>query len=448
MNIIHYALGFPPYRSGGLTKYCFDLMTIQKELGHEIGLLWPGRMKSKSNKSYIKVGNDVEGVHNYELCNSLPVSLDEGVSDFEEYTASRNIHACRSFLEEKCPDVLHIHTLMGLPKELVVATKELGIRVVFTTHDYYGICPKVTLFQDGHCCDEDNNCRNCVKCNQTALSLNKIKILQSPLYRFVKDNTLVKALRRKHRSVFFKEELLPEPDLSKEEWDIKIKGYQYLRDYYISILSLVDVIHFNSKLAEMIYCRYIKPKESHVISITHRGIDDNRKIKKFNSEKLIISFLAPAKPYKGFNILIEALDSLWYDGIQKFELHIYSMTDKIAPYLVVKDGYTYSELGSILDKTDLLVAPSVWYETFGFTVLEAISYGVPVLVSENVGAKDIVIKLKAGDIFSPNAESLKESLGRVINDCSLLKQYNYNICSYKEFPYSQHDTMIGSLYDG
>lgn len=52
--------------------------------------------------------------------------------------------------------------------------------------------------------------------------------------------------------------------------------------------------------------------------------------------------------------------------------------------------YTYDQLGAIFDKTDVLVAPSIWYETFGYTVLEALSYGVPVIVSSTVGAKDII----------------------------------------------------------
>ena len=38
----------------------------------------------------------------------------------------------------------------------------------------------------------------------------------------------------------------------------------------------------------------------------------------------------------------------------------------------------------------MLVAPSVWHETFGFTVLEALSYGIPVVISGTVGAKDIL----------------------------------------------------------
>lgn len=56
----------------------------------------------------------------------------------------------------------------------------------------------------------------------------------------------------------------------------------------------------------------------------------------------------------------------------------------------VHDRYTYSGLKDIFDNTDVLVAPSIWYETFGFTVLEALSYGVPVVVSGTVGAKDIL----------------------------------------------------------
>ena len=48
MRILHYALGFPPWRTGGLTKYCVDLMLTQKEQGYEVALLWPGRIGSVS----------------------------------------------------------------------------------------------------------------------------------------------------------------------------------------------------------------------------------------------------------------------------------------------------------------------------------------------------------------------------------------------------------------
>ena len=65
---------------------------------------------------------------------------------------------------------------------------------------------------------------------------------------------------------------------------------------------------------------------------------------------------------------------------------------EMSPYIKIHDRYTYTELGEIFDHTDVLVAPSIWYETFGFTVLEALSYGVPVVISGNVGAKDILVQ--------------------------------------------------------
>ena len=53
MKILHYALGFPPYRTGGLTKYCIDLMLTQAEQGHEVALLWPGRITIVKKKPEI-----------------------------------------------------------------------------------------------------------------------------------------------------------------------------------------------------------------------------------------------------------------------------------------------------------------------------------------------------------------------------------------------------------
>ena len=38
MRILHYSLGFPPYRRGGLTKYCLDLMAAQEMQGNVVAL--------------------------------------------------------------------------------------------------------------------------------------------------------------------------------------------------------------------------------------------------------------------------------------------------------------------------------------------------------------------------------------------------------------------------
>lgn len=389
MKILHYALGFPPYRTGGLTKYCIDLMLTQVEQGHEVALLWPGEIHFILKKTKIKERNHWNGIRNFELIDPLPVSLDEGIIEIEAYTKRVNESVYLNFLRMYMPDVIHIHTLMGLHKEFLDVAKQLKIKTVFTTHDYFGICPIVTLYHDGCVCDDDHDCLDCVKCNQTALGLKKIEILQSPIYRRLKNTKAVKMLRNCHRQKYF--ESSENKQTENENCVRTAEEYRKLREYYISMLNMIDFIHFNSSVTEMVYNRYFHPKNSAVISITHRDIKDHRIKKNFDHDALRITYLGPAKPFKGFQFLIGVLDELWKETPGMFELHIYTNTNVEKEYITHRqDGYPYSQLEKIFDKTDLLIVPSQWYETFGFTVLEALSYGVPVMVTNKVGAKDLV----------------------------------------------------------
>lgn len=411
MKILHYFLGFPPYRSGGLTKYVSDLMEAQAGEGHKVMALWPGQMRMISKKTSVKKRKSISGIENYELVNPLPVSLDEGITAFAEYERRCDRQIYVSFLKETMPDAIHIHTLMGVHREFIEAASELNIRTVFTTHDYFGICPKVNLYRYGVTCENDHDCQDCIQCNVKALSIKKIRIIQSPMYRLAKNTVLVRYFRKKHRSNFFSFESIPDMPVEKSQIPVLAEEYRKLREYYISILSMIDFVHFNSRLTESVYKRYFIPKDSKVMTITHRNIADNRKTNYWSPKDIMrITVLAPAKPFKGFNILKDALDELWNSGVKNFELKIFdSVQDKSKYMKIQEEGFSYDQLGDILADTDVVIAPSVWYETFGFTVLEAISYGVPVIVSDHVGAKDIIgaggIVVKAG-----SKESLKAAI--------------------------------------
>lgn len=415
MRIMHYFLGFPPYRTGGLTKYAMDLMKSQVSDGHVVMALWPGEVKLLNKITYVRQRTSIDGIINYELINPLPVSLDEGIKDIEKYTRTCDESMYINFFVESKPDVIHIHTLMGLHKEFIDAAEALGIKTIFTTHDYFGICPKVTLYRCGDACEEDHGCNDCIYCNETALSMKKILVMQSPLYRMIKDSIIMKILRKKHRSDFFAKEKIP--DIVASNIGGSSESYQHLRTYYISMFEKIGTIHFNSSVSEDVYKRYLKPKNSKRISITHKDVDDNRKVNSWQpNEKLRITCLAPAKPFKGFCVLKKALDELWNNGNHGFSLNLYSPVREASEYMNIKeDGFAYSELRKIMSETDILVAPSIWYETFGFTVLEAISYGVPVIVSDHVGAKDIIgtggIIVKSGSV-----ERLKQAISSLDKD--------------------------------
>ena len=83
------------------------------------------------------------------------------------------------------------------------------------------------------------------------------------------------------------------------------------------------------------------------------------------------------------------------------------------PYVKVHGRYTYKDLKTIFKETDVLIAPSIWYETFGFTVLEALSYGVPVIISGTVGAKDILVNGAGIIIEDISSERLCKVLQRL-----------------------------------
>lgn len=427
MRILHYSLGFPPYRTGGLTKYCTDLMLEQAEQGNDVALLWPGEMRILARKTEIKKRKTWNGIGSFEIINPLPVPLDEGIADIDAYTKAVDEGIYEEFLKAQRLDAIHIHSLMGLHKELIMVAHKLSIRTVFTSHDYFGICPKVTLYHDGAVCNDDHQCSDCVRCNQTALSLMKITMLQSLLYRKTKDTAIVKVMRKRHRQEFFDDTADTKNEVVETGNDAS--DYRRLRQYYVSMLEMVDVIHFNSSVSKKVYERYIHPKSSAVVPITHRDIQDHRHRKDCHHDKLRITYLGPAKPFKGFPFLIRVLDRLWEEKTNNFELHLYSETPVNRPYITHKqNGYPYSQLEEIFDATDLLVVLSQWYETFGFTVLEALSYGVPVLLTDKVGAMDLIVANRCGFVAN-DYQMTCDILSTLIRDREVVLEANKHIVS-------------------
>lgn len=412
MRILHYALGFPPYRSGGLTKFCMDLMEQQAKEGHIVGMIWPGEIKFVGKKVAVKKHNDVnlhnQRIQSFEVVNPLPVSYDEGIADFGAFTKDAGRAAYDNLFLEVNPDVIHIHTLMGLHKSFLQAAKEKGIRLVFTAHDFFPICPKVTLFRHGAICNCVRDCENCGVCNATALGLNKIKILQAPIYRELKDSEIVKRIRKQHRDNYLSEATAN--DAAKPVGTPK--DYIALRDYYYSLLKLMDTIHYNSNVTKRVYESAFSLPNNCVLSITHSDIEDNRRVRSYPDDYLRIRYLGPQSGAKGFFLLKKALDELWIEK-KNFCLDVHFIPKESAPYIKTHGRYLYGDLEKIFDETDILVAPSIWYETFGFTVLEALSYGVPVIISGTVGAKDILAKDAGIVVENIKPQNLSEALKKV-----------------------------------
>lgn len=403
MKILHYALGFPPYRTGGMTKFCMDIMSEQNRLGHKVSLLWPGRMNLINKSVRIKKHKHQNAIGSYEIINPLPISYDEGIIDIQKFCKACDKNVYNKLLCKLNPNVIHIHTFMGIHKEFLEAAQELNIKIVFTIHDFFALCPKVTMFYDGKICKQVKSCEQCPQCNLTALSMSKIYLLQHPLYRLLKNSVLIKKLRKRHRDQYLSGK--NRTHVYGTSVATSPEDYRALRNYYGSMVKLINVLHANSTVTKNIFTKIYKTTKVEIISISHINIQDHRRRKDFSKDKLRITYLGPASRGKGYFLLKKALDKLWKEN-QQFLLNIFFEPETKSPYMVSHGRYRYSDLEGIFEKTDVLIAPSIWYETFGYTVLEALSYGVPVIVSDNVGAKDIISK-KCGIIVNNiNSENL------------------------------------------
>ncbi len=425
MRILHYSLGFPPYRSGGLTRFCMDLMKEQVRCGHTVSLLWPGRMGFFDKKIRIIRGKPVSGIGSFEVVNPLPVPYDEGIRDPEAFMVKGDRTVYGRFLDKTGPDVIHIHTFMGLHKGFVEEAKSRGIRLIFTAHDYFPICPKVTLFRRGRDCGSAASCSECGNCNETSLSLNKIRLLQSPIYRTLKDSGPVKALRKGHRDRFLEE---TPADSSYERGD-RAGEYKRLRDHYHSMLKMMDVVHYNSSLTKETYESLFDLPETKVISPTHGDIRDRRIEKRFSPDTLRVRYLGAQSRAKGYYLLKKVLDRLQEEN-RSFRLDVHFEPTEEPKSLRSHPRYEQGELEGIFKDTDILICPSIWRETFGFTVLEALSYGVPVIISSTTGAKDILAE-GAGLVFG-NEESLYQILKKLTAED--LKEMNRRILESQKIP--------------
>lgn len=428
MNIVHYSLGFPPFRTGGMNKFVYDLMLCQLKQGNNISLLWPGRFNvfNKDTKIINSINN---GIYSYEIVNPNPVSYDEGINEVKNFIEEGNIETYIKLFEDIKPDVLHLHTLMGIHKSMVLAAKQLGIKVIYSAHNFFSICPIVTLFNGKQCCDKANEYIDCPLCNRNAISVNKLKLLQSPLYMFFKDNYIFRLLRKRHRNRFL-ENNNDNKVVTKNNSD----DYKVLREYYDSILELVNVFHFNSNLTKDVFEKHMSIGNSTVIGLSHFDIKDNRKIKQFNN-CLRITYLGTQSKSKGYYYLINVLDKLSKE--KDIRLNICFDPDSRRDYINIVKYKDYSSLKNIFDITDVLIVPSIGYDTFGFVTAEAISYGVPVMISNHVGATDIV-NSDCAILFDINDENdLYEKLKNLNN--KQLADMNRYIC--------ETDIIINTIED-
>lgn len=491
MNILHYTIGLPPRRSGGSVQYAHDLIVEQQRQGHNVMVLTCGDTLMRGRRCTIKKNPSRCDITSYRLTNPLTPTLIYGTRDPRQQHRDIKIDtaAITRFITRNKIEILHLHTLQGLHRDIVELFKRHRVKIVYTTHDFHGICPRYNLIDlYGNLCDKVDSGK-CARCNANEPGDTFLRLANSTLYQRFKTLNIISRLKKKHAprqtacTTITPVDDTPRPthDQSTTAGQPTVttaaQEYSDLIDYYNSYFDLIDQFHFNSTQTRDRFTHFLGKRPGEVIEVVTAGIADKRlplDTKAHHSNKIPQSpstrdsserptasdsngprtvklcYIGSLNTYKGFQNLKKAIMQLHEQGIDNLHLDVYAgtgeSTDPDCRAIHYHLPYDYRRVDDIMYHTDAVVVPSVWYETFSLVTLEALSHGRPAIVSSHVGARDIVARYSPQFIYD-TTDQLTALLATIARDPSVLDDINRRILSTPwQYDIASHAARITALY--
>ncbi len=283
------------------------------------------------------------------------------------FLGMKTAHDLKRIVRDNKIDIAHVHNVFPLitPAAYRILKKN-RVRVVQTIHNYRFLCPNGLLYTKG------SNCQRCLGGN----FFNCVK------YRCYKESflfSLLYALMVMSGQKIFKSCI----------------------DGYIALTEYVRGLFVNAGFDEK------------KIFVKDNGFVPNKK--NIGKSKGYFLYLARLSKEKGIDFILES-----FARLKKYRLVVAGIGDRLDHY---KKNYNFpniqftgfvksAEKEKLLRNAGALVVPSVWYENYPVSIIEAFSYGLPVIASETGGIPYIIKNNFNGLLFKPgNFESLDEALG-------------------------------------
>ncbi|MFH1737526.1 MAG: glycosyltransferase, partial [bacterium] len=153
--------------------------------------------------------------------------------------------------------------------------------------------------------------------------------------------------------------------------------------------------------------------------------------------------------HKGVHVLIRAFNEVNPD---RAILRIYGPTDEFVDYVqmlrnLVRNPsiefcgrFENEAVVKILNETDVLVVPSIWYENSPITIHEAFLARVPVITARFGGMADLVTDKVNGLLFDVgDTEDLRRALQKFVDDTELVIRLRPDPSSVKSMEQDAED---------
>lgn len=395
-------------------------------------------------------------VRSFEIMNSPVLApVQQSGKNLKTYLKDTTLYyLLLRFIGEEGPfDVIHFNNLEGLSIE-TLRLKEVypQTKFIYSVHNYFPICSRVNLWKDeacknGHNCDKSDysECISCYKKRNYKATVQYRKTNEhSKLFKFVKK------IRYKFITSFFK-------DKEQKEYyeDFEKKNVYTINKY-------IDVVIAVSDRVRQILLEHGFDKNKTVVSYIGTKVAD-KQLGRSNAlcceDSFTIGYMGYMRADKGFYFFLEALEKLPDDLAKEISIRIiakyspYKQKNEVKRILKLKkkyyaveliNGYNMENQKDLLQGMNLGIVPVLWEDNLPQVVIEQMAYGVPVLVSNLGGAKELIKNsdfiFQGGDV-----DDFMAKLIHIINNRELLSQF-WDKCA-KLTLMKEHVNELRRLYD-
>ncbi|GAA0077121.1 glycosyltransferase family 4 protein [Clostridium sp. CTA-5] len=301
---------------------------------------------------------------------------------FETIYSFKTIKEVKEIIRENNIDIVHVHnTLPLISPSVYKAAKDCGVKVVQTVHNFRLLCPGATFTCNGEICE---------KCMSKGLKC----AIQNKCYRDSAIQTLIVVLMLKINRI--------------------IGSYDKV-DAYIALTKFSK-----EKISKFIHKNkiFVKPNFTENINMDILPAE--------NREYFV--FLGRIDQLKGIKVLLNTWkniknEELLIIGKGPEELYVKKFIEENNINNIKILGLVENkEVKKVISKAKALIAPSIWYETFGMVNIEAFSVGTPVIAS-NIGAFSDVLNDKNGIKFTVNSIDELVNCINIFSDYKILDKY-------------------------
>jgi glycosyltransferase involved in cell wall biosynthesis len=113
-----------------------------------------------------------------------------------------------------------------------------------------------------------------------------------------------------------------------------------------------------------------------------------------------VGYFGRLEPEKGVGLLIDAIDGSSWSGLLVGQGALEALAGS-TPGIEHRAWQPHDRMRSAMRSCRVVVLPSLWRETWGLIIPEAMAAGVPVLVSARAGSAELVHRFGGGAVFDP-----------------------------------------------